>query len=164
LEIIIRPYKDHDFETLQKIRNDFELQYILMANPKPNTKSRVLNWIENKTSGDKSVFFVISNENDKTIGYVQAVEVDILNRNCYIGIAIEKKWRGKGVFNFTIKLIEEYLKNTYNIQKVIAEILKSNSNSIESFKKNNYKLAGTLKSHFYYKNNFHDVCLYEKLI
>ena len=40
MEIIIRAYKDHDFETLEKIRNDVELQYLLMANPKPNSKTR----------------------------------------------------------------------------------------------------------------------------
>jgi RimJ/RimL family protein N-acetyltransferase len=164
LEIIIRPYKDHDFETLEKIRNDFELQYLLMANPKPNTKARVLQWIENKTAGENSVFFVISNEHDDSIGYVQAVEIDLLNRNCYLGIAILEKWRGRRIFNSAIKLIEDYLKNTYNINKVIAEILTSNTNSIESFKKNKYQVVGALKSHFYYKNDFHDVCIYEKLL
>jgi hypothetical protein len=86
MEIIIRAYKDHDFETLEKIRNNFELQYLLLANPKPNTKLRVLQWIENKTAGVNSVFFVISNDKDDTIGYAQATELDLLNRNCYFGV------------------------------------------------------------------------------
>ena len=164
MEIIIRAYKENDFETLEKIRNDVELQYLLMANPKPNTKTRVLQWIENKTAGDNSVFFVISNDKDETIGYVQAVELDLLNRNCYVGIAIAKEWRGKGIFKATISRIEEYLKNTYNINKVMAEILKSNPDSILAFSNNGYLSVGTMKNHFYYKSKFHDVCIYEKFI
>ena len=163
MEIIIRAYKEHDFETLEKIRNDIDLQYLLMANPKPNTKARVLQWIENKTAGENSVFFVISNNNNETIGYVQATSIDTLNRNCYVGIAIAKEWRGKGIFKAAIARIEEYLKNTYNINKVLAEILKSNSGSIKAFSSNGYFLAGTMKNHFYYKSEFHDVCIVEKL-
>ena len=162
MEIIIRAYKEHDFETLENLRNDVELQYLLMANPKPNTKTRVLQWIENKTAGDNSVFFVISNDKDETLGYIQATSIDTLNRNCYLGIAIAKEWRGKRIFKASISRIEEYLKNTYNINKIVVEILKSNSNSIQAFSNNGYLLVGTMKDHFYYKSEFHDVCIHEK--
>ena len=164
MEIIIRAYKDHDFETLEKIRNNFELQYLLLANPKPNTKLRVLQWIENKTAGVNSVFFVISNDKDDTIGYVQAAELDFLNRNCYFGVAIAEKWRGKGVFTKAVLLLEEYLKNTFNIKKVIGELLISNVTSIKALEKTGYYKVGLRKEHFYYKLAFHDVCIVEKIL
>lgn len=164
MSICIRPYKDKDFEVLEKIRNDFHLQHVLLTNPKPNNKKRVLQWIENKSAGEKSVFFVISNEKEETIGYVQAVNIDTLNRNCYIGIVIDKNWRGKGVFKPSIQLIEKYLKNTYNIHKIIAEILHTNIESLKAFQKNHYEKIGTFKNHFYFNEEFHDVCIFEKMI
>ena len=164
MEIIIRAYKDHDFETLEKIRNNFELQYLLLANPKPNTKLRVLQWIENKTAGVNSVFFVISNDKDDTIGYAQATELDLLNRNCYFGVAIAEKWRGKGVFTKAVLLLEEYLKNTFNIKNVIGELLISNVTSIKALEKTGYYKVGLRKEHFYYKSAFHDVCIVEKIL
>ena len=98
MKIIIRAYKDHDFETLEKIRNDFELQYLLMANPKPNTKARVLQWIENKTAGDNSVFFVISNDKDETIGYIQATSIDIVKSKLLCGNQQSQKNGGEKEF------------------------------------------------------------------
>ena len=164
MEIIIRAYKDHDFETLEKIRNDVDLQYLLTAHPKPNTKTRVLQWIENKTAGDNSVFFVISNNKNETIGYVQAAELDLLNRNCYFGVAISEKWTGKGVFTKAVLLLEQYLKDTFNIKKTICEVLVSNINSIKALEKTGYLQVGLLKEHFYYKSAFHDVCIIEKIL
>ena len=164
MEIIIRAYEDHDFETLEKIRNDFELQYLLLSNPKPNTKARVINWIENKTAGDNSVFFVISNKKNETIGYVQAVGLDLLNRNCYFGVAISKNWQGKGVFTKAVLLLEQYLKDTFNIKKIVGELLVSNINSIKALEKTGYLQVGLLKEHFYCKSAFHDVCIIEKIL
>ena len=81
MEIIIRAYSNDDLDDLEKIRNDVDLQYSLLVNPKPNTRQRVLEWIEKKTSDSDSVFFVISNEKNDTIGYVQAVSINTLNKN-----------------------------------------------------------------------------------
>jgi diamine N-acetyltransferase len=164
MEIIIRAYSNDDLDDLEKIRNDVDLQYSLLVNPKPNTRQRVLEWIEKKTSDSDSVFFVISNEKNDTIGYVQAVSINTLNKNCYVGMVLGKEWRGKGIFKPAISLVEKYLLNTYNLKKFIAEILESNSDSINAFRNNGYNLSGTMKEHFYYKSKFHNVCIYEKLL
>ena len=58
MEIIIRAYSNEDLADLEKIRNDVDLQYSLLVNPKPNTRQRVLEWIEKKTADSDSVFFV----------------------------------------------------------------------------------------------------------
>ena len=60
-------------------------------------------------------------------------------------------------------LISNYVKdNTKNNSDI--EILKSNLGSIKAFSNNGYFLVGTMKNHFYYKSEFHDVCIVEKLI
>ena len=164
MEIVLRPYLENDFDILFKIRNDFEIQYMLMTNPKPNTKSKTLQWIENKAAANDSVFFIISNEVNETIGYIQAVKINQINKNCNIGIALEKKWWGKGIAGEALLNMEYYLKNTYNLKKVVVEILFENINSIKSFTKANYKQVGVLQKHFYAKNKFHDVCILEKFI
>ena len=164
MEIFLRPYLEKDFDILFEIRNDFEMQFMLMVNPKPNTKNKTLQWIEKKTNGEDSVFFIISNSKNESIGYIQATNIDHINKNCNIGIAVNKNWRGKGVAGKALLSLENYLKNTFNIKKVVVEILCENMSSIKSFTKANYNHVGVLQKHFYAKNNFYDVCILEKLI
>ncbi len=164
METYLRPYLEEDFDVLFKIRNDFDMQYMLMTRPKPNTKRKTIQWIENKTDSDDSVFFVITNDANETIGYIQAVKINQINKNCNIGIVIDKKWWGKNIAREALLNMEDYLKNTFDIHKVVVEVLDENVNSIKAFTKVNYRQVGILKQHFYARKRFHDVSILEKFI
>lgn len=164
MDVLLRPYSEHDYDKLEEARNDFELQYTLLAHPKPNTRKKVQEWIENKTAAQNSVFFVISDNSKQTIGFVQATEIDFINRFCYVGIYICQEFRGKGIMKTAIRLLEKYLHNTFNIRKTLAKILIENLSSVQAFKKAGYSEAGILKKHFYFSSAFHDVSIYEKFI
>jgi len=163
-ECNIRPYKKSDFDVLASMRNDAELQKLLITHAKPNSDSEVEEWIRRKAESDNTVFFVIASDNDRAVGFLQAADIDLISGVCRIGIALDKDCRGKGLFRPAMTMMEDYLKNYYKIRKVIAEILDINKHSRSAFEKQGYTLAGVLKEHYYNDNKYYDIQVYEKFL
>jgi len=163
-KILIRQFNDEDFEDLYRLRNDFETQYLLNTHPRPNTRQNFFSWIEKKTCSENGLFFVISNEEEKTIGYIQATNMDFINRFCYAGIAILPEWRMKGVFKIVMNLFETYIIKTYNIKKIIVEIRSDNNVSLNAFKSQGFNIVGEYNSHYYFSGKFYSVTILEKHI
>jgi len=158
----IREFLDSDINFLMSLRNDMELQYLLITHPKPNSTEQVKNWIMNKINSDKTIFFVIASPDNKPIGFIQASDIDMVNRICKIGLAIENEWRRRGVFKRVISDMENYLSGSMNIRKIVAEILCVNESSRKAFESVGYEMAGILKSHYYNNGEYHDIVIYEK--
>lgn len=162
-KIVLRPYTDIDFEVLYGLRNDFELQSLLLTYPRPNKIKNVLEWIMQKTEDRSSVFFVISDPDKLTKGFIQATQMDFVSGTCYIGIALIEEFRGKEIALNSIFLLEEYLINVFNIRKVLVNILSDNENSIKTFSRAGFKTVGSLSKHFYFQREYHDVIIMEKI-
>lgn len=161
--IALRPYNEDDFEVLKRIRNDIDLQLLLLSHPKPNNYKKVIEWIEQKSNNTDSVFFVIAGNNNLPLGFIQATQMDLISGTCYIGIVIDDKFRGKGIAAAAIGLLENYLTEVFNIRKTIVHILSENQSSQKTFSKSGYEIVGVFKQHFYFKNKLHDVAIMEKI-
>ena len=161
--IILRPYKECDLEVMYRIRNSFDLQIMLLSKPRPNTYKKVFDWIEQKSQSNDSVFFVISNIKDITIGFIQATNIDLVSGTCFLGIAIDEKFRREGIAVLAIELLENYLIDVFNIRKTMVHILSENPASLKTFSNSGYELVGVLKQHFYFRKKFLDVTIMEKI-
>lgn len=162
--ISIRPYKQQDFQVLFEIRNDPEIQTLLLTHHKPNSKDEVLDWIQKKSDSINGVFFVIADKDDNALGFVQAKEIDRISLNCYAGLALHPKHQRKGIFPTAFSLLEQYLKDTFALRKVIVEILEGNYPSIKSFLRIGYKKAGILSKQYYHDGVLSDVLILEKFL
>jgi len=162
--VFLRPYKEHDFKVLFEIRNDPVIQTLLITHHKPNTTSEVLEWILVKSNSIDGVFLIIANSDDNALGFVQAKEIDRISLTCYAGIALHPQNQKKGIFPEAFGLFEQYLKETFDIRKVIVEILEENIPSLKSFQRIGYTQAGILSEHYYHDGIVSDVIIMEKLL
>lgn len=163
-DINLRQYKKKDFLLLYEIRNDPVVQTLLLTHYKLNSPIMVRSWINKKSKDPFGVFLVIVNSKDYAMGFVQAKNIDFLNRTCTGGVAIHPRYQKKGIFPVAFGLFERCLKETKGIRKIIVEIMKENHPSVKSFSRIGYYQAGLLKEHFYHDNVFSDIIIMEKFI
>ncbi|MEI6429553.1 MAG: GNAT family protein [Pseudanabaena sp. ELA607] len=162
---LLRPPVDKDKEFLLQLRNDIDLQVMLMSRAKPNTLNKIEFWLNQKLSDEHGVFFVIADvDNDFPVGYIQLVKIDFINRKCELGICIDTQYHGNGYAVDAFTLLEDYAKKILNIHKIVISVLTTNNRAIRFYKKMLYQIVGVLKADFYIENEFHDVLLMEKIV
>ncbi|MBC8123825.1 MAG: GNAT family N-acetyltransferase [Gemmatimonadaceae bacterium] len=149
---------------LTALRNDIDLQALLLAVPKPNTEQRTRDWLNRRLDDPQGVFFIICDRSsNRGVGFIQVVHIELLHRRGELGLCIEPSEQGKGYATAALGLIERYLQDVFDLRKLTLNVLASNENAIGFYRGINYSTVGTLKQHFYYKQTFHDVLVMEKL-
>lgn len=154
-----------DNKFLIKIRNDIELQCMLMSRPKPNNISKIETWVNQKLSDTHVIFFVIADAvSGSPVGYIQLDEIDFINRKCKLGVCIDSPYQGQGYATDAFVLLESYVKKIFSIRKIAISVLLNNKRAISFYEKMMYRTVGLLQEDFYLDNEFHDVLLMEKII
>jgi diamine N-acetyltransferase len=154
---------DDDIEFLKSLRNDLDLQCQLLSLPRPNSHSRVAEWVRTMNDDDSTLFFTIrSLAKNCPVGFIQIREMHHVHRRGYLGICIAPFARGQGYGKSSIQLAENLVQSVFNIRKLVLYVLRSNENAISLYKKLGYGEVGVLKEHFYNNGLFHDVKIFEK--
>lgn len=163
-DIILRPWKDSDLPVLMGLRNDLALQAQLMTQPRPNSSSRVVKWLQEKSEKPDGVFFIVaSTQGDGPLGYVQIHGIDLQSRHCHMGICLAREAQGKGYGHQVLTLIEQYMRSVFGMRKIMLEVLLSNAPAIKLYERYGFDRVGVMKSHFQADGVFADVLIMEKL-
>lgn len=162
-KIILRAVQQKDLEYFNIWRNDIEIKNQALLHPFPVTKDLDEDWF-NHVSRDKSnktVFFTIIDKNSQVLGYTFLKEINWINRNSYLGIIIgDNKQRGKGLGKEALNLILDYTFFNLNLNKVLLEVISSNTSAIKLYESLGFVLEGELKQHAYVNGNLKDVRIY----
>lgn len=163
--IVLRPWNEGDVDELSLLRNDLELQEMLMTQPRPNTGQKVREWLDEKSSRDDSVFFVIANkEDDRPIGFIQVIDMSNLHGTGTIGICLSPSYQGSGAGSAAIRLLADYLRRIFDTRKLLLNVLADNENAIAFYRKQGFVDAGRLRRQFFSKGEYKDVIVMEKFI
>jgi len=119
--------------------------------------------IINKSHAD-SLFGIFLRENNEHIGNIKIGGMDQVHQHGHVGIMIgDKNSWGKGCGKESIQLVTEYAFEELNLNKLIAGISANNIGCYKAFLKAGYNEAGRLKRHMFYKGEFVDKILVEKI-
>ena len=163
-KIALRAWMESDVEIIAGIRNDIQIQQLLMARAKPNSRS-VIEWLKDKSSAADTVFFVIAEiVSDKAVGYVQVVDIDSLNGTGCLGICIAQIAQSKGYGYEALRLLELYMQNSFGIRKMTLQVISHNEAAVAFYHKAEYREVGCMRKHFYLNGEFLDVLIMEKLL
>lgn len=163
-KVILREPIEQDYSILQEMRNDTELQSMLMSIARPNTTDRVREWLSRRLSDEQGLFFIISDrDTNECVGFIQIVEINLLHGTGQLGIAIHPSSRGKGYGGEAIALCEEYAQQNYRIRKILLEVLATND-AARLYERVGYKTVGVHREHFFSNGKFQDVLVMEKLL
>ncbi len=164
-KVTLRPWRDDDVPFFVELRNDVQTQTALLAAPRPNTPDRVADWLNRRSDADDAAFFVIAdNAGDTACGFIELREIDTLNRNGYLGIALAESVRGQGFAVEAMTLLEDYARSIFNLHKICLHVLAANGPDVKLYERCGYETAGVMREHFYRKGAYHDVAIMEKRI
>lgn len=161
-QIVLRPLKIGDEALFFQWRNNLEYIRNTKSFRLPKTEGLESEWVnQNMTdTTNKNVIFIIEHE-EMAIGFIQLTGIDWISRNCYFGIAIcEKEYRSKGFAHVSMHLLFDYAFNHLGIHKISLEVTDFNQNAIQLYEHFGFEKEGTLKEHYYWADNYHDVLLY----
>lgn len=163
--VTLRAPTEADKVFLHTVRNDFEAQLMLMSLPRANTPDRVEAWISSVLDDSASVIFVIADKvSAEAAGFLQVRKMDFVHGTGEMGIYLDAKVRGKGYASEALQLLEQYLKDVFNLRKLMLMVLEANERAIRFYRKAGWQQVGIMTEHFYQKQRYHNVILMEKFL
>jgi len=147
------------------MRNDVSLQKLLMTQPRPNSRERVVQWLTEKSELADGLFFVVTGMSaNNAVGYVQVADIDRTHRRGSLGICLAPNVQGKGYGLEVLNLLETHVKDKHDFKKLILQVLADNYPAINLYLKARYREVGCLKEHFLLDGKFRDVLIMEKVL
>ena len=100
----------------------------------------------------------------KLIGFIDLFDYDPMHRRAGVGIVIaDKQYRGKGLAHEALELLCTYSFEHLGLHQLYANILEDNQQSQFLFEKLGFVRAGLKKEWVFYKGNFKNELLYQKI-
>lgn len=162
---ILRPPETSDVTFYKSIRNDLELQFMLMSRVRGSSTEQVVEWLKLRETQSSCILLTIAQKSDNgPIGFIQLNNIDHISQHGELGIYLHAEAHGKGHSQNALLCFEDYMLNTLHISKITLQVLSSNTRAIHFYLKHNFRDIGYLAKHFYASGSFHDVNLLEKIL
>ncbi|HLO91103.1 MAG TPA: GNAT family protein [Lentimicrobium sp.] len=164
MNITLGSWKPEDIDLLVKYADNKKIADKLTdAFPHPYTRNDGLAFIR-KISSDipQKVFAImVDGEPVGSIGIFQ--KEDVHRKNAEIGYWLAEPFWGRGIIVQAIKLIVEYGKNTFDINRIYAVPFSNNPASQRVLEKAGFTLEATLKKALYKNGEYLDELIYSIL-
>ncbi|CAM4492540.1 GNAT family N-acetyltransferase [Paenibacillus tarimensis] len=159
--IILREYQWEDLPHIREWVNDYEItnnlhDVFLFPNTVYETESFLKKMIEG-TSESKG--FVIADKAALSyIGQIDLHHIDYRNRNAVLGIVIGKKdYWGMGYGQEAITLLEHFVFNTLNLNRLELDVYEYNERAYNSYLKCGFKEEGRMRQKLFRDGRYWDV-------
>lgn len=149
--ITFRELEVSDLQTLLKIRNDC---VDFLHDSRKFNLDQAISWFSTLETPYYAVLL-----HDIMIGYYRTSNYSKNNRSIYVGMDIEKKFRGNGYAFKAYKKLLPYTFKTFNLNKISLEVLSTNLVAINLYKKLGFIQEGIKRQEIYKNNNYVDSIL-----
>jgi len=163
--LCLRPWQESDLFFLQGLRNDIDLQALLLSTARGSSFSAVRKWVEDKSTGADRLFFVIELKDAKTpIGYIQLSLEPRATQTFQFGLCLSTAYQAQGYGSELLSVIESYLKIQLNTHKLMLQVDESNLHAIACYKKLGYRKIGIMQQHIFVQGSLRNVIIMEKFL
>ncbi|WP_456271021.1 GNAT family N-acetyltransferase [Bacillus sp. AK031] len=155
--VYLRPFQKEDYRLISKALSYPEIRK-LTGLQKFLTAQKIEKAYDAFALDDTRIDLVIAlQDTDEPVGDLALNEIDHLNRNANIRIALhDPGFFGKGYGTQALKLILEHGFMTLNLYRIGLCVYSYNSRAIKSYEKLGFKQEGVLRSELFYDGEFHD--------
>lgn len=161
-DICLRLPQDNDLKVLGKMREDTELQNLLLAYPEPRSSGDLNHWLERRRSEPGGTFLVIADTGtNECLGYAQIADVHGKGRYGALGIALVGAVQGTGVGHTAVQLLLEHAREKMELRKISLEVMATNHRAVNLYRKVGFEDVGVRRKHYYDGNVWHDVLVME---
>jgi RimJ/RimL family protein N-acetyltransferase len=167
---ILREPRPADDETLTALRNDVDLQLQLLARPRPNSVSRVRDWVERISSDPGAVFFVIAESTGAdpsagtAIGFLQLRDLDLVSGHGRLGIAVRAESQRRGHARRALDLAGSYGREVFGLRKIVLEVRADNDAARGLYRSAGFADVGVLREHHRVADRWYDVVVMERFL
>ena len=159
----LRALEHSDLDFLFAIENN--QKYWSLSNTQlPYSKHILAKYIENAHLDiyeTKQYRFVIVNASDEAVGLIDLFNFDPTHRRAGVGILVLDKFQHKGFGSNALKIVIDYAFSHLQLHQLYANILATNTNSIQLFNKYNFEQVGIKKDWIYTDNQYTNEVLYQ---
>lgn len=122
------------------------------------TKEGIAAYIERKQQDDSCILLlIVLRHNNQPIGDVALQDIDSMNRNCNIRIALSaKEHTGKGYGSEALKLLLNYGFGILNMHRIELNVFDYNGRALHVYEKLGFKQEGIQREALYYNHKYHD--------
>jgi len=145
--------------------NDLEVGINLGATPQILTLEKEKEVLERITKSESSYSFaIIEKKNDRLIGSISLMCVDLINRRAMLGIVIGDKnyWNG-GFGTEATGLMLDYGFNILNLNSVYLNVFSYNKRGIRCYEKCGFRVAGKLRESRLFADKYYDTVMMDIL-
>ncbi|RCX18370.1 RimJ/RimL family protein N-acetyltransferase [Anaerobacterium chartisolvens] len=161
--IILREWEETDVERLAEIANNKKIYDNLRdAFPHPYSIDDARQYITLQLNGDNKLSKVFAILVDgKVAGSIGAfLKEDVYRKNAEIGYYLAEEYWGIGIMTKAIKILIEYVFETFDITRIYAEPFARNVASRRSLEKVGFRLEAELKCNAVKNGIIEDSCIY----
>lgn len=159
-EVYLRPIEASDTDWYFSTLYDKETRR-LTGTQKHYTREQIANYIEEKSQDRSSVLLVIATRSDDTpIGDIAIQDIDTMNRNANIRIAItDRIHQGKGYGTESLQLMLDYGFGILNLHRIELNVFSYNQHAMRVYEKVGFKQEGVQREALFYDHKYHDSIL-----
>lgn len=163
--VSLRSPENSDFEFLASLRRDSALQTLLLNVVTSTDDDAVAEWLERRKTDPNGSFLVIADGmTGEAIGFAQITNIHRRNRHGFIGIVIAPGAQGQGLGRVAMENLIATAKEKYHLEKILLEVRADNLAALSLYKSMNFRIVGTMLSHFRANDDIYDVVLMEKQV
>lgn len=133
----------------------------LTGTQKHYTREQIASYIEGKSRDSSSVLLlIVACEDDQPVGDIAIQDIDTMNRNANIRIAINNdKHQGKGYGTEALQLMLDYGFGILNLHRIELNVFSYNERAVHVYEKMGFKREGVQREALYYDHQYHDSIL-----
>ncbi|SHJ72490.1 Protein N-acetyltransferase, RimJ/RimL family [Clostridium amylolyticum] len=158
-KIKLREYKREDIALAYSYVNDMEVKRLLVTDvPFPTIYEQEESWFESLLKEKNNYNFAIEDlETGSYIGGCGINNLDWLNRVATIGIMIgDKRYWGKGYGTDAIKVLNKFIFQQMNINKIKLNVFSFNERARKCYEKCGFQVEGILRQELFRDGEYHD--------
>lgn len=159
--ITLRDYQNEDLEHIRGWVNDPDItntlsDQFLYPHSRNETESFFRTMVEGKSSNRS--FIIAFRESLEYLGQIDLYRIDWKNRFAYLAIVIGKKDQlGKGYGSEAIKVLQKFVFEELNLNRLELEVYEYNERAYKSYVKCGFKEEGRSRNKIYKKGKYWDV-------
>ncbi|RZT15523.1 GNAT family N-acetyltransferase [Fictibacillus sp. BK138] len=156
-KIYLRPLEQSDKESIYLALTNEEVRK-MTGSKKVFTREQINGYYDRISSDDSRVDLTIcTQEDDEVVGDISILEINPLNRNAYIRVALnEPKYFGRGYGSEAMKLMVKFGFQTLNLHRIELNVYSFNERGIKTYEKLGFKKEGVQREALFYEGQYHD--------
>ena len=155
--VFLRPVTENDVDSIYKCFQNEEIMYMTGTRnilTKDQVREALIRFSEDPTRHDFAICLV---ENEKVIGDLAIMEIDLDNKKAIFRIALHSiEDCGKGYGTEAARLAQKFTFEELQLNRLELQVFSHNIRGIKSYEKVGFKKEGTLRQSLYINSKYSD--------